>query len=321
MRQGRAPEAKASLTRLLVAGALLASLSAATAATRASQQPPAGGTPAAPASAGEAAATPTPVPKASPEAANDYQVGVGDVLEVTVFGNTDLSRTATVQANGTMALPLLGDVPVAGLSIEDVRKKLTFLLGRDYLVDPQVEVGVKEYNSQFVFVVGEMNTPGRKPLRGRTRLIDVLVESGGFTPRASGEVIITRSEGNFPDGTKTLRLRLGGSLTAQDQVNLEVPLQNGDIITASPKYFVTVEGEVNRAGRYAIESDLTLTGAISLAGGFTRFGSTKVKLRRTDAQTGKVEILEINLKDVRDGDVPDPKLRANDVITVPRRLF
>jgi polysaccharide export outer membrane protein len=317
--QGRAHVRTPTLA--LVAAALLG---VSPAGATAQQPPPTAATPA-PANAEEAAqaeaaaATPQPAPEATTP--NDYQVGVGDVLEITVFGNADLSRTATVQANGTMALSLLGDVPVAGLSVADVRQKLTFLLGRDYLVDPQVEVRVKEYNSQFAFVVGEVNSPGKKPLRGRTRLIDVLVESGGFTPRASGEVVITRSEGNFPDGTRTLRLRLGGSLTAQDQVNLEVPLQNGDIITASPKYFVTVEGEVNRAGRYAIESDLTLTGAISLAGGFTRFGSTKVKLRRTDAQTGKVEILEINLKDVRDGDAPDPRLQPNDVVTVPRRLF
>ena len=57
---------------------------------------------------------------------------------------------------------------------------------RDYLVNPQVEVKVKEYQSQFVSVVGEVNSPGRKPLRGRTRLIDVLVEAGGFTPTRLG---------------------------------------------------------------------------------------------------------------------------------------
>ena len=77
-----------------------------------------------------------------------------------VFGNEDLSRSPTVQTSGAIALPLLGDVPVAGLTIAEVQRKLTTLLARDYLVNPQVEVKVKEYQSQFVTVLGEVNTPG-----------------------------------------------------------------------------------------------------------------------------------------------------------------
>jgi len=265
---------------------------------------------------------PPPVPADEKAAILDYRVGPGDVLEITVFDNNDLSRTPTVQTSGVIALPLLGEVNVAGLSVVEVKQKLTTLLARDYLVNPQVEVKVKEYQSQFVSVVGEVNSPGRKPLRGRTRLIDVLVEAGSFTPRASGEVIITRLEGTFGGGAKTLKVYLGGGpLTPMDQVNLEVLLQNGDLITVSPKYYVTVEGEVERPNRYAIDGDLTVTGVISLAGGLNRFGGSRVKLRRIDAATGKTTILEIDLKAVRSGSAPDPHLLPNDVISVARRRF
>jgi polysaccharide export outer membrane protein len=219
-------------------------------------------------------------------------------------------------------MPLLGEVPVSGLSLSEVQQKLTALLGQDYLVNPQVEVKIKEYQSQFVSVVGEVNQPGRKPLRGRTRLIDLLVESGGFTSRGSGEVVVTRVDGTFDGGSRTLRIRLGGnSPTPQDQANLEVVLKNGDIITASPKYFVTVEGEVSRPGRYVIDGELTVTGAISTAGGLTRFGSGSLKIRRFDPQSGKTQILEVDLKAVRNGKEPDVQLLPNDAITVPRRLF
>ena len=115
--------------------------------------------------------------------------------------------------------------------------------------------------------------------------------------------------------------RASGAPSAQDTINLELPLKNGDIITASPKFFVTVDGEVNRPSRYAIEADLTVTGAISLAGGLTRFGSNTVKLRRTDPQTGKVSVVEVDLKDVRNGKKPDVPLLPNDVISVGRRVF
>jgi polysaccharide export outer membrane protein len=249
-------------------------------------------------------------------------VGPGDVLEVVVFGNDDLSRSTSVQTSGTISLALLGDVNVAGLSLPEIKTKLTSLLARDYLVNPQVDVKVKEYQSQFVTLIGEVNSPGKKPLRGRTRLIDALVEAGGFTPRASGEIVITRVEGTFAGGVKTLRMRLGSAaLTPQDQVNLEIALQSGDIITASPKHYVTVEGEVMRPNRYVLEGDLTVSGAISSAGGLTRFGSQDVKVRRVDAQTGRTTIFEVDLKDVRRGKAVDPPLLPNDVVSVSRRVF
>jgi polysaccharide export outer membrane protein len=244
------------------------------------------------------------------------------VLEVVVIGNEDLSRSSTVQPSGTITLPLLGEVPVAGLTVPEVQRKITTLLERDYLVNPQVEVLVKEYQSQFVIVVGEVNSPGRKPLRGRTRLIDILVEAGSLKAGASGEIQITRTDGSFDGGVKTLSLRLGGGpMTPQDAVTLEVTLRNGDIITVLGKNYVTVEGEVTRPGRYVIEGQLTVSGAVSMAGGLTRFGSNDLKVRRIDVQTGKIQIIDVDLKDVRRGKKPDLALLANDVVSVPRRRF
>jgi polysaccharide export outer membrane protein len=280
----------------------------------------------APAQAPPPAAAQAPVPSASPSPAptpdrNDYRVGPGDVLEITVLGNADLSRSATVQPSGSITFPLLNEVRVAGLTVSEVQQKMATLLQKDFLVDPHVEVKVKEFLSQFVVVIGELNTPGRKVLRGGSRLVDVLVESGGFTPRASGEIVITRTEGSFEGGAKVVRMRLGGTFSAQDYVGLEVPLRNGDVITALARQYVTVEGEVQRPGRYAIEGDLTVTGAISTAGGLTRFGSSDVKLRRIESGTGTVTITKVDLKSVRKGKGPDPTVAPNDVITVPRRLF
>ena len=277
---------------------------------------------AAPAAKPAAPATQAPAAgSAASDSTVDYQVGPGDILEVTVIGNDEASRVPTVQTNGAVALPLLGEVQVAGLTVAEIQRKVTNLLEKDYLVKPQVEVKVREFHSQFVSVVGEVNSPGRKPLRGRTRLIDALSESGGFKTTASGEVVITRVDGTFEGGARTLKVRLSNAATPQDMVNLELPLRSGDIITASPKYFVTVDGEVNRPGRYAIESDLTVIGAISLAGGPTRFGSGNVKVRRTDAPSGKVTVIEVSLKDVRNGKKPDITLLPNDVVSVPRRVF
>jgi protein involved in polysaccharide export with SLBB domain len=98
-------------------------------------------------------------------------------------------------------------------------------------------------------------------------------------------------------------------------------LRHGDVITASPKFYVTVEGEVQRPGRYALDADLTVTGAVSTAGGLTRFGSHDVRVRRLDPDTGQSKIIPVDLKAVRSGKQPDLALLPNDVITISRRLF
>jgi len=260
-------------------------------------------------------------PAASPAAEGDYEVGAGDVLEINVFGNDDLSRIPTIQTNGAVSLPLLGEVQVSGLTVAEVKRKVTNLLAKDYLINPQVEVKVREYQSQYVSVVGEVNSPGRKPIRGRMRLLDALIESGGFKASSSGEVMITRTDGSFDDGQKAITVRISASATIQDQINLELRLKNGDIVSALPKAFVTVDGEVNRPGRYAIEADLTVTGAVSLAGGRTRFGSSGVKVRRIDPRTGKVSLIEVDIKKVQNGKKPDVTLLPNDVVSVSRRVF
>ena len=275
---------------------------------------------------GQAEPAPSPTSAASVAAstsssAGDYEVGPGDVLDIAVFGNDDLSRVPTVQTNGSITFPLLGEVQVAGLTVAEVQRKITNLLAKDYLVNPQVEVKVKEYQSQYVSVVGEVNSPGRKPIRGRMRLLDALIESGGFKTTSSGEVLITRTDGSFDDGKKAITVRISQSATIQDTINLELRLKNGDIISALPKSFVTVDGEVNRPGRYPIESDLTVTGAVSLAGGRTRFGSGSVKLRRIDPQSGKVSVIEVDIKDVQNGKKPDVAVLPNDVVSVSRRVF
>lgn len=254
-------------------------------------------------------------------APDEYRLGAGDVLDVIVIGNQDASRVAPIDPGGTITLPLVGEVPVAGRTLAEVRQEVTALLAKDYLVNPQVDVRIKEYGSRFALVVGEMRQPGRRPLRANSRLIDVLMEAGGFTPQASGDVLITRVDGTFPDGSKSLRVRITAqNATAADHAGVETTLHAGDIIVAAPKAYVIVEGEVARPGRFVIDGNLTITGGISIAGGLTRYGSSTVRIRRTDA-AGKTAITEVDLKAIRKGKAEDVLLQADDVVSVSRRRF
>jgi polysaccharide export outer membrane protein len=262
----------------------------------------------------------TPAQAAFEPRKESYEVGAGDVLNVLVIGNPELSRTAPILADGTIMLPLLRDVRVQGMTVLEIQRKLENLLELDYLVKPQVEVTVASYQSSYVIITGEVNMPGRRLLRGRTRLIDLLIDSGGLRPSASGEIVITRTQGNSDGGLDTIRLALGrGAITVKDRETLEFPLRNADFVSVMPRSYASLEGEVARPGRYAIEG--RLSALIAAAGGLTRFGNSTIQVRRTNRETGETQILEADLKAIRSGAAPDLELRAGDVVSVSRRRF
>src|SRR5260370_27202574 len=140
---------------------------------------------------GQASASPN-------EPAAAYHVGPGDVMEVTVAGRPDLARLPTVQTTGLIWIPEVPKgVRVEGSPPSEIGKALTELLARHEPARPEVTVSVKEYRSQFVWMAGEVNQPGRKALKGPMRLLDALREAGGFTARASGEGLLQRQEGTL----------------------------------------------------------------------------------------------------------------------------
>jgi len=258
---------------------------------------------------GEAPAAATPEAQGSRAA---YRVGPGDVLEVSIMGRPELSPRLTVQPSGLIAMPLLGDVPVGELTNAEIERKLTNLLALDVLPDARVEVTVVEYRRHFVDVAGEVNAAGRKPLRGPTRLVDVLVEAGGFTPRASGEVIVDRLTGTYADGTHRLRVRFRHPLSPEDEVNLGIRLEHGDVVTALATSHIKLQGEVITPGPQVFEEGLTVMSAISAAGGLTRFGK-RASIKRIDGSA-----LEVDLRAIEKGTQADVMLGPGDVVAVAK---
>lgn len=249
-----------------------------------------------------------------------YRVGPGDVLEVIVSSRSDLSRLPTVQTTGGVFLPRAGYVLVAGLTTGEAAQKIVPLLVADDLQSPDVSVRVKEYKSQFVWVRGEVLYPGRKPLRGGTRLIDALLDAGGFTTRASGLVSVERQNGTFPDGRRSISVRLGGGDPTPEEINeLGLYLAPGDVMLAGIQNWVVVGGEILQPGRYPLEAGLTLTRAIELAGGQAAFGSDKVTVTRVDVSGGGTQDIEANLKDIRSGSAQDLVLTPGDRVLVQTR--
>jgi polysaccharide export outer membrane protein len=258
----------------------------------------------------------------APDAAaqEPYRVGPGDVLEVIVASRSDLSRLPTVQTTGGVFLPRAGYVPVAGLTTDEAAQRIAPLLMGDDLLSPDVSVRVKEYKSQFVWVYGEVLYPGRKPLRGGTRLIDALLDAGGFTTRASGQITVERQNGAFPDGRRLIAIRFGGGDPTSEEINdLGLYLAPGDVLLAGIQNWVIVGGEIVRPGRYPLENGLTLAHVIELAGGRATFGSDRVTVTRVDAGSGGTRDIEANLKDIRSGNAEDLVLTPGDRVLVQTR--
>jgi polysaccharide biosynthesis/export protein len=251
---------------------------------------------------------------ASAQAPAPYRVGPGDVLEVSVAGRPDLSRLPTVQTTGSIWLPRAGEVAVDGLTTDEIAARIVPLLAGPDLASPQVRVRVREYQSQFVWVRGAVNRPGRKPLRSGTRLVDALLDAGGFFQGASGAVTVDRKTGTFADGSRTLHVRFGGAdPTPSELEELAVPLVAGDVVTAALQQWVAVGGAVKTPGRYPLEDVVTLSKLVAAAGGILHTGSEHVSVLRNGSE------IEADLDAIRDGKAEDLALAPNDVVTVKAR--
>ena len=125
---------------------------------------------------------------------NAYKIGPLDVLDVAVFKVPDLSKTVQVGEDGTITYPLIGQVTAAGRTAHDLEVDLKQKLGEKYLRSPQINVLVKEYNSQRVTISGAVKTTGVYAIKGRTTLLQVVAMAGDIDgSTASGDIVIFRT--------------------------------------------------------------------------------------------------------------------------------
>lgn len=140
-----------------------------------------------------------PVPK-------DFLLGAEDVVEVTVWRNQDLSRTTVVRPDGMISLPLIGDVQASGLTAAQVSEQISKRL-TEYKENPSVSVSVKEINSYFIYVVGEIIRPGKYPLKSYATVLQGVSLAGGFTQYASrNQMTVVRNVRNGKGEERQIRI-------------------------------------------------------------------------------------------------------------------
>ena len=122
---------------------------------------------------------------------NDYRIGPKDLLEIAVFGLPELSHTARVAEDGSINMALLGRVEVAGLTIQELEKKLASILDQQYTKEARVTVFIREY--QKISILGAVGRPGQYELVGPTTLLQAIAQAGGLTAQAMSELLVYRT--------------------------------------------------------------------------------------------------------------------------------
>jgi polysaccharide export outer membrane protein len=245
-----------------------------------------------------------------PVAGQDYILGDGDVITISVYKQPDLKTTVRISGDGMITLPLIGELSVSDLSVHDLSEKIEALLADGYIVDPQANIFIEEFRSRKANILGEINTPGLYELEGHTTLFEFISRAGGLTENAACEIIIHRNQAGS-DKKKVITVNLRELMEQQQSVN-NINIKDGDNIYVPTKQVFYVSGEVKDPGAYNFEEGLTVIQAIIKAGGESDKAAPK-RIEIIRSKDGKERIL----KNAR----MDQLVHPNDVILVPESYF
>lgn len=244
----------------------------------------------------------------------EYLVGAQDVLAVTVQGVDTLTREVTLDQDGSFDFPLIGRVNAGGKGVRaleaDIRARL---IDKKLLTNPIVNVEVKAFRSQNVYVFGQVSRAGMFKIAGNANLMAVLAEAG-FNNKSGSVITITR----WPKGMKPT----GGSAANAPNADVikvsrkdlefgraqSILLQDGDTITVPEADKITIQGEVRTTGVFDLDGEITLLQALAIAGGVTDKGAKN-----------RIEILREGVAKPLKNVPMSEKIKPNDVITVPKK--
>jgi polysaccharide export outer membrane protein len=237
-------------------------------------------------------------------ALDEYLLNPGDIVKITVFKNPDLSTDARVSETGSIGFPLIGSVPVAGLTLTGAERKISQMLkDGGFVLNPQVNVLLTLSVGNQVAVLGDVNKPGRYPIEGAGGHVSgMLASAGGISATGADMVVVTGTRGGKPFRREIDVVKMSQSASAAD----DPELAGGDtlFVNRAPQFYIY--GQVQRPGGYRVEKGMTVRQAIATGGGITGKGTTRgVVLHRRDA-AGNVKESKVNLDtDVQDQDVLD----------------
>ncbi|MBD3868464.1 MAG: polysaccharide biosynthesis/export family protein [Acidobacteria bacterium] len=247
--------------------------------------------------------------------ARQYHLGVDDRIQITVGGHADLQTLVVVRSNGMISAPLVGEVQAAGRAVQELAGEIADLLEADFLVNPQVDVEVLDYNSQWVLVTGQVVSPKRVFLQGGTTLKEVIAEAGGLTSFAGSRILVAASLEEAGGGRPPLVVDRRDFEAGRTHV---FP-RHGSIVNVEKIDYAFIQGEIRSSGTVLLEPGMTLLKAIAISGGMTEWADRK-HIRVLDGEGG-LPARVYNLKRIQDQKDPDPLIEKGQMIIIPRRFL
>ena len=239
----------------------------------------------------------------------DYRMGTGDVLHITVYGQPDLTTDARVGENGSITFPLIGDVKLAGSTPAQGEAEIAQRLSKGgFIIKPFVSLNVTQYRGQQVSVLGRVNRPGKHALEKVSRVTDVLALAGGIAADGADTVTLVRTRDGKPEyrDIDVIALFQPGGEASNELI------RDGDIINVARQSMFYIYGEVQRPGAFRLEQNMSVVQALSLGGGLTQRGTQRgIRILRRDA-SGAMQELDAKLSD---------PVKKDDVIYVKESLF
>ena len=245
-----------------------------------------------------------------PAPTEGYVIGPQDNLSIIVSDETELTGKYRVDTDGTISMPYLSRVLLAGLSLADAQDKITTLLKAGFIRNPQVRIEVDQFKARNVLVTGEVRTPGKVTLPGTTMsLLEALALAGSPTQNASNDVLVMHppkpgEKAPEPIMVNRKDLELG-------KVGRDLVLQDGDIVNVPVAKRFYISGFIKNPGSFVLDTGTTVAQAIILAGGLTDRGSDR-RLTIIRSEGGKSVEISAKMED---------RVQPNDEIKVKSRFF
>ena len=244
----------------------------------------------------------------------DYVIGGGDLLQVAIFEAPGLNTETRVSARGSVTLPLLNAVNVAGLSVRDAEQHVEGLYRENYLRDPHVTIFVKEQFGSKITLMGALRKPGTYDFYARMNIMDVLALGEGLSDNAGRIVQVRRRDGaGQPDRATIIDL---DEMIKNGRDELNIAVRGGDVVYVPEAGSVYVDGAVRKAGSYPIRREMSVQEAIVAAGGLESFADAgNVKLVRY-VRDGRRQVARLSLDGEGEEEAHGLKVQDRDVIFV-----
>jgi polysaccharide export outer membrane protein len=262
--------------------------------------------------------SPVPAPmSAQPNAiASDAPIGAHDVIEIRVFQDPSLNERATVGDDGSVTMPSVGKISVAGLTLPQVEQRIKNLLESRILNKADVTVDLIEAGSRPISVIGAVNRPGRIPATGNITLMQAITAAGGLAAGYGRNLYVLRTS---PNGmTEQVAIDID-ELMVNGNPDVNLPLRANDVVNIPIESMINVYvlGEVMKPGKVQFRGSQrpTLLQALAEAGGPTDRASKTVLLKRGN------DTKSLNYLKIVDGKNPDVTLQDGDTIYLKASFF